>query len=731
MALPLKGRTSFPLLRCVAVILIALCCTFPSAGCSSTGTAPDAGEEESPEAVGQEASFELPVTPTPGTPLACPRGDDCPDEACVDARQAINLGMYPWVSRMLTTGDTSLYGVFLDFQTPEYAVIGESISGTWWHAFASAILNTIYNGPSGASAQHLYEVAILAWLEYDGGVNASFDDEGVVDPVTDIVLTMFGLTADHEVEFASTYDEFAAAWEGLTGEDLGSLAEDSAMLKRLSEASGNVWFATQSMERFTEVWSGLNSALGADEERIALLSAARDEAEKAGNDDFVAAADRVINAYEDSVGMNLVFNEDGVGLGTSQGAAALADTVMRGVWSGLTDKNPLLSLGMDAMDLLLSTSEDSEADMGMLATYVLDQYLRLALSDSFQTMSGEFATGGEVPSAAAFIKNWRAYLEFQLFALDESAQWARVVSNRPWMNQDGARAIIDNSVSQQQSRRTLLDKIDQFERSYCTLADRALTGTCACGCAAQAEGSTSTIDLESFSGTYRRFGSTDRAWSSFEITPESEGLLFSHEAMASNHMLSLTNYQPLSVAFVDGTGSADVESLDYGDVALTFTLNADGSFELSCGIDELDGSYVPEDTPRSEEEMEAQETEDATLEADILDWLTAGSGVWMLEDTMSDAGVAYLALSPDGTVTRWLCGYAGIEGTGTFSLDGDHITLSLVSFGSSNGTATYAVNRFTADGVRKIRLDLVSDDGYGYTAGYLEGWYDEGEPWWD
>ena len=696
------------------------------------GTAPDAGEEESPEAVGQEASFELPVTPTPGTPLACPCGDDCPDEACVDARQAINLGMYPWVSRMLTTGDASLYGVFLDFQTPEYAVIGESISGTWWHAFASGILNTIYNGPSGASAQHLYEVAILAWLEYDGEADASLDDEDVVDPTVSMMLTAFGLTADGEVEFASTYDEFAAAWKGLTGEDLGSLAKDSAALKSFSDGMSDGWLATQSAERIVEAWSGLNSALGADEERVALLSAARDEAEKAGNDDFVAAADRVIDAYEDSVGMNLVFNEDGAGLGTSQVTAALADTVMSGVWSELTDKNPLLSLGMDAMDLLLSTSEDSEADMGMLATYVLDQYLRQALSDSFQTMNGELVAGGEVPSAAAFVKNWRAYLEFQMFALDESAQWAGVIGNHPWMNQDGAQAIIDSSVSQQQSRRTLLDKIDQFERSYCTLADRALTGTCACGCAAQTEGSASAIDLESFSGPYRRVGSTERSWSSFEVASEGGGLSFSHEALASNHMLSLTNYQPLSVAFADGTGSADIESLDYGDVTLTFTLNQDGSFELSCGIDEVDGSYVPEDTPPSEEELEAQETEDATLEADTLDWLTAGSGVWMLEDPISGAGVAYLAFAPDGTVTRWLYGYAGIEGTGTFSLDGDRLTLSLVGLGgTSDGTATYVVNRFTADGARVIRLDLVSDDGGPSAAGNLEGWYDEGEPWWD
>ena len=197
-------------------------------------------------------------------------------------------------------------------------------------------------------------------------------------------------------------------------------------------------------------------------------------------------------------------------------------------------------------------------------------------------------------------------------------------------------------------------------------------------------------------------------------------------------MLSLTNYQPLSVAFADGTGSADIESLDYGDVTLTFTLNQDGSFELSCGIDEVDGSYVPEDTPPSEEELEAQETEDATLEADTLDWLTAGSGVWMLEDPISGAGVAYLAFAPDGTVTRWLYGYAGIEGTGTFSLDGDRLTLSLVGLGgTSDGTATYVVNRFTADGARVIRLDLVSDDGGPSAAGNLEGWYDEGEPWWD
>ena len=729
MALSRDERASSPILRYVIVALVIAFSVFLSTGCSSTDSASDTDGEGSSGTAGQEASFELPVTPTPGTPLACPCGDDCPDEACVDARQAINLGMYPWVSRMLTTGDASLYGVFLDFQTPEYAVIGESISGTWWHAFASAILNTIYNGPSGASAQHLYEVAILAWLEYDGGADASFDDEGAADPAIDIMLTAFGLTAEHEVEFASTYDEFAATWKGLTGEDLGSLAEDSAALKRFSDDMSKGWFAAQSAERLTEVWSGLNSALGADEERIALLSAARDEAEKAGNDDFVAAADRVINAYEDSVGMNLVFNEDGVGLGASQGAAALADTVMSGVWSGLTDKNPLLSLGMDAMDLLLSTSEDSEADMGMLATYVLDQYLRLALSDSFGAMSQELAAGGEAPSAATFVKSWKAYLEFQLFALDESAQWASVIGNRPWMNQDGAQAIIDSSASQRATRRTLLDKIDQFERSYCTLADRALTGTCTCGCAAQTEGPASAIDLESFSGTYRRVGSTDRAWSSFEVAPEGEGLSFSHEAMASNHMLSLTNYQPLSVAFADGTGTANVESQDYGDVSLTFTLNADGSFELSCGIDELDGSYVPEDTPRSEEEMEAQETEDATLEADTLDWLTAGSGVWMLEDTTSDAGVAYLAFAPDGTVTRWLYGYAGVEGTGTFSLDGDHITLSLVSSGRSEGTATYAVNRFTADGARKVRLDLVSGDGD--TTGNLEGWYDEGGPWWD
>ncbi|MBM6774913.1 hypothetical protein [Olsenella profusa] len=343
--------------------------------------------------------------------------------------------------------------------------------------------------------------------------------------------------------------------------------------------------------------------------------------------------------------------------------------------------------------------------------------------------NGELVQGGEAPSAAEFVKGWKAYLSFELFALDEASSWADAVGNRPWMNQEGAQAIVDAAAAQQQTRSQMIELIEKYEGMFYGLADRALTGTCECGCAGDV--ASGEVDLTGFSGTYRRVGDTERTWSTFDVAPADGGLTFSHEAEAGYRMLSLTNYQPVMVAFDGGEGSIAVESLDYGNVTLAITLNDDGSFDLACGIAELDGTYVPEDTPTSSDELTAQGDEDASLASDTLAWLTSGTGVWMLDDPMANAGVVCLALAPDGTVTRWLYGYGGAEGTGTFSLDGDNITFSLTSLGGKDyGQATYVVRQFTSGDERQIRLDPVTEGEGPTVVGDLSGWYTAGDVWW-
>lgn len=716
-----SGRAGSSPAHAIAALMMAYCLVF-LVGCGSSGTGPGAETGGASVASGSSASLGALVTPNPGSPLACACGDGCPDGECVSARQAAEMGMYPWVVSITTTGDAALYRAFLNLPTPEYEMVGGAITDDWGLAISSGILNTIYNGPSGASAQHLYEVAILAWLAYEDDESAPTGSDDASVSLTDVMVTVLGLMADDD---KTQYDEFLEGWKGLTGEDLAaSLSSDAAAMKSFSAAIDGGWFAAQTSEKMSEAWLSIDAALGTDERRIVLLSAARDRAEKGGNQDFAAAADRVIDAYDESVYANLIFNEDGVGLVGSQMATVVTDSV----WDALKGENPLLSLGLDAMDILLSNGDDSEANMGMIATYVLSQYLRQGLSDSFMAASSELTAGGEMPSAASFVDNWEAYLEFQVFALDESARWAKTVGDRPWMDQEGAQRVVERSASQQQDRRRMIGLIEQYKDTYFSLADRALTGTCACGCAE----ATSGVDPSSFSGTYRRVGGTERTWSTFEVAPTDDGLAFSHEATAGYRMFSLTNYQPLTVPFEGPTGTTSVSSLDYGDATLAFTLNDDGSFELSCGIAELDGTYVPADTPQSEGEIAAQEEEDARLAAETLAWLTEGDGVWMLEGAdAGHAGVAYLAFAPDGTVTRWLYGYGGAEGTGTYALDGDNITLTLEYFGGRPvGSATYTVHRFSSDDGRRIRLDLVSADEGTVTVGDLSGWYDEGDPWW-
>ncbi|MBM6774914.1 hypothetical protein H9X80_05090 [Olsenella profusa] len=298
----------------------------------------------------------------------------------------MELGMYPWVAQATTSGGDSLYSTFLDFSAPEYEKIGEQISEDTGLALSAAFLNSLYNGPSDLSSQHLYEAAILSWLAFDedsvsavsGSEDAAaeegldLDDAGTADSAAGILTTLFSMTAENEADLASEYDRFLDGWKGLTGEDLGAhVSGDSAALGAFSDAVGDGWFAAQSAARFGEAWSGIDAALGADEARIVLLEGARDRAAEAGNNDFAAAADRVLDAYRSAVDESLVFDEDGVELAASQMTAAAADVVMSRVWDALSGDNPILSLGMDGLDLVFSTGEDADANMGMLVTYML------------------------------------------------------------------------------------------------------------------------------------------------------------------------------------------------------------------------------------------------------------------------------------------------------------------------------------------------------------------------
>lgn len=481
--MPTAREFDFDTARCglVRVLACFLACAvaLALASCQSQGIQEEAATSGEPASSNAEPAPDLVAQPTPGTPAACACGPDCPDPDCVQAREAYDLGLYPWLTRTYTTGsDAPLYGTFLGLPQPEYEVVGGAIAGDKPLIVESVILNTFFNGPSTASQQNLYELVLLDWLAYDDGTAGTEDS---LWELTTLAVDFVGLAADQEGSRASEYEKLLSSWKGLTGQDLGdSILSDAGVLGKYANAADNALLFTTSAERMVESWSRVSDALDTSASRIELLAAARDNADD--NPDFVAAATRVIDAYEAQLSDDLTLDDEGNALLGDQGLALASDIATDGLWAYLSVENPLLTIGRDAIDALFTSGDDSAANMGMLGIYIVAPYLRTALDNAETTAASELAGGGEAPTAATFVSRWRAYLAFQMYALDETASWARTIGDRT-LKQDEVEDVVSRATTQRDDRRQLLELMDTYVEIFVAREGRALNGRCSCGCA--------------------------------------------------------------------------------------------------------------------------------------------------------------------------------------------------------------------------------------------------------
>ena len=428
-----------------------------------------------------------------GSPVACLCGAGCPDASCAEARAAFDAGYYPWMAQALMggvdAGADSPYQLFLGLTQPRYEWVAERILDNFTLSFSSTFLNSVYNGPSNLAMQHLYEAAILGWLAYDAG---TVDDTPEVPAaLMDAVGTYWGFTADLFEGDLADGGPVMQAWTKMTGEPTGaSLGETMGAFKGLSQVYSAATSTYKLASGALKTWASINAAYGADWNRIELLMAARDAA--SNDPDFVAAATRVINAYEGAM-LNIPLSVSNGELVLSQVSDFGTDTIMGFLWADLGADNPLLAIGMDTLNLVFSSGDVAGANMGLVGTYMVGQYLRLGLSSAFSAVDTALAGGGASDlsqgDAARFVRGFQAYVGYQMYALGEARAWAQEVSGHWWSDSEGAQVILDSCESQIASRTSLLSIVKTYGDIFWDRETRALCGTCACGDEACAAGS--------------------------------------------------------------------------------------------------------------------------------------------------------------------------------------------------------------------------------------------------
>ncbi|MBS5450552.1 MAG: hypothetical protein KHY83_01755 [Coriobacteriia bacterium] len=460
----------------------------PALGTTTTAPVAAAGAPSAAPSPGPLDASQTSGTPAAGTPAACPCGTACPDAACVQARAAFDTGYYPWMARSLMLGigeagdgSSSPYQLFLGLTQPQYEQVAEQILANGTLAFSSTFLNSVYNGPSNLTMQHLYEAAILGWLAYDAG---TVDDAPKVpDALMDAVGTYWGFTADLFEGDLAENGPVMQAWAKMTGEPSGtSLGKTVGALKGLSQVYSAATSSYKLASSALRTWANINAAYGADWNRIELLMAARDAA--SDDPEFVAAATRVIDAYEGAM-LNMPLDASNGQLVLSQVSDTGANVIMGFLWADLGADNPLLAIGMDTLNLVFSSGDVADANMGLVGTYLVGQYLRQGLSSSFDAaitaVTGGDASGLSQADSARFVRGFQAYLGYQMYALGEARTWAQDVSAHWWANQEGAQAILESCDNQIASRSSLLSIVSTYSDMFWGLEMQALDSVCACG----------------------------------------------------------------------------------------------------------------------------------------------------------------------------------------------------------------------------------------------------------
>lgn len=411
----------------------------------------------------------------------CPCGQECADQGCAWAHEASDMGFYPWAAKTLLFGSgvypTALYNQFVTAAEPEYRNIAGYILTDSRHAVLSGFLDVVYNGPSDLSTQYLYEVIILEWLQGDDDdvFTESFDKAcdglGAIEIADDVVEGFIKLGAKKAT---------GSVQDALSGH-LGRAENLSYMLSTLDTAAS----AAGSIR---DVVHWLDAALGNSPEKITLLEYARDAAAST-NEQFVNAANRVIDAYAGEIGT----------LSTSLVGAEAGDTLYQTVygliWDKFAESNPYVAtvkIGMSALDFAFGTGDSASANTAMLGTLVVDSFLNEGLRTAAANARDAYNQQGAISTEQGedFVSCFESYLDFRSYAIGQASEWAEQAVGSDsvkslFISRDSkkvAQSIVDSCATQQQTTQLMRDAVSsEVGELFASLLVNAKIKTCACG----------------------------------------------------------------------------------------------------------------------------------------------------------------------------------------------------------------------------------------------------------
>lgn len=493
---------------CTAVALLLM---FALAGCNDAGGAAGSAPAQTDVGVASvpvqtdttvasaAASGDLAVNPQTGTPLACPCGLDCEDEECVEAQRAFGLGLYPWLALELAGSDADApHRVFLNLPDAQYETIADLMADKPISiGFSSAFLNALYNGPSTLSLQHYYEYLIMEWLAYDCAATNAVEIPGQIISGANAAFSLANETQNLEMSFDKEYDKLIKQWEGLTGEKLadsplestGIAGKFSGAVSAVADGFDKLTYAQDVAEDLRERWADINAVCSASFDKIALLETAADQSD---NQEFADAAHRVVDAYHRAV------DEDGTidwsldSLASSQLDALVVDQLWNLSCQLLGKDNPFISTALDVLDLAFNNADAADANMTLLGVTIVGAELRQGLTHAMSEFTADLSDlydGVAVDSPATYVRCFKAYLDFQMYAIDESSDWARAVSSHPFAEKEAAAEIIDYAVTEKRQRADIAVSVQELEEEFWDIEDHALFGACTCEACAQQQAS--------------------------------------------------------------------------------------------------------------------------------------------------------------------------------------------------------------------------------------------------
>lgn len=472
---------------CASIALLV----FALAGCSGVGdTAGSVQASVGAEAEATTVSSKVAVSPQAGSPLACSCGLDCEDEECVEAQRAFGLGLYPWLALKLAGSDPDApHRVFLDLPDAQYETIVDLMADKPGSiGFSSTFLNALYNGPSTLSLRHYYEYLIMEWLAYDAGATDPVEIPGQILSGTSAAFSLEKEAVNQAYALDKEYDKLIDQWEGLTGERLDdSPVASTGVASKFKDAVSKIGLAidlaTEAYDAISDLgerWAGINATCNANFDKIALLWIAADQSD---NQDFAEAAHRVLDAYSQAV------KEDGSidwsldSLRSDQFDAYLLDRMWSFSWLLLGEDNPILSAGLDIFDFAFNTADAADANTTLMGVAIVGAELRMGLSYAMSDFTGDLSDiyeGVATESPAIYVRCFKAYLDFQMFAIDESSDWASAVSSHPFAEKEAAAEIIDYAVTEKQQRVDIAVSVQELEEEFWDIDVHALFGTCTC-----------------------------------------------------------------------------------------------------------------------------------------------------------------------------------------------------------------------------------------------------------